>query len=143
MELLFGGVRRWRYPPEFEQAQALFEVCVGVEVELVGEEGGGVDGMVAEGLEHVVGEQGFVVGWGWAAGGLGEGVVADVVAVVVVGGDVVDGSVVVLLGDLRYRDWFHESLLLWLFVLLNLLWLVVALSEVHALREQSRKLVVL
>jgi len=91
----------------------------------------------------VVGEHCFVVGWGWATGRLREGIVADVVAVVVVGGDVVDGSVVVLLGDLRYRDWFHESLLLWLFVLLNLLWLVVALSEVHALREQSRKLVVL
>lgn len=66
---------------------------------------------------------------------------ADVIAVVVVGGDVVDGSVVVLFGNLRYWDWFHQSLLL--LVLLNLLWLVVALSEVHALCEQSRKLVVL
>ena len=66
---------------------------------------------------------------------------ADVVAVIVVGGDVVDGSVVVLLGNLRYCDWFHQSLLL--LVLLNLLYLVVALSEAHALCEQSRKLVVL
>jgi hypothetical protein len=111
-------------------------------VELVGEEGRRVDGVCAEGLEHVVGEQCFVVGWGWAAGGLGEGVVADVVAVVVVGGDVVDGSFVVLFGELGYWDWFHESLLL-LFVLLDLLWLVVALGEVHALCEQSRELVVL
>jgi hypothetical protein len=83
-----------------------------------------------------------VVGWGWAAGGLREGVVANVVAVVVVGRDVVDGSVVVLLGNLRYWDWFHESLL-WLFVLLNLMCLIIALREVHALCEQSRKLVVL
>jgi hypothetical protein len=111
-------------------------------VELVGEEAGRVDGVCSEGLEHVVGEHCFVVGWGWAAGGLGEGVVADVVAVVVVGGDVVDWSFVVFLGDLRYWDWFHESLLL-LFLLLNLLWLIVAWSEVHALCEESRELVML
>ena len=93
-------------------------------------------------MQHVVGEHCFVVRWGRATRGLREGVVANVVAVVVVGGDVVDGSVVVLLGDLRYWDWFQESLL-WLFVLLNLLWLIVALGEVHALCEQSGKLVVL
>jgi len=66
--------------------------------------------------------------------------------VVVVGRDVVDGSVVVFFRDLRYGDWFHESLLLLLlllFVLLGLLCLVVALREVHALGEESRELVVL
>ena len=84
----------------------------------------------------MVGEHCFVVGWGWAAGGLGEGVVADVVAVVVVGGDVVDGSFFVFFRDLGYWDWFHERLLLLLlFVLLGLLCLIVALREIHALGE--------
>ena len=59
-----------------------------------------------------------MVRWGWAAGGFGEGVVADVVAVVVVGGDVVDRSVVVFFGDLGYWDWFHEILLLLLLLCL-------------------------
>lgn len=40
-------------------------------MELVGEEGGGVDGVLAEGVEEVGWEDGFVVGrWG-AAGGRG------------------------------------------------------------------------
>ena len=45
MDLLFGGVRRWRDSPEFQEAEALVEVGVGVEVDLVGEEGGRVDGV--------------------------------------------------------------------------------------------------
>jgi len=91
-----------------------------------------------------VGVWGLVVGGGGAAGGLGEGVVADVVAVVVVGGDVVNWSVVVFFGELGYWDWVHESLLLlWLFVLLGLLCLIIALGEIHALCEESRELVVL
>jgi hypothetical protein len=63
----------------------LVELGVGEEVELVGEEGGGVDGVVAERLGHVVGEHCFVIGWRGAAGWFREGLVSDVVAVVVVG----------------------------------------------------------
>jgi len=45
VHLLFVGVGGWRDSPELEEAEALVEVGVGVEVKLVGEEGGGVDGV--------------------------------------------------------------------------------------------------
>lgn len=43
VNLLFVGVRRWRDPPQLEEAEALVEVGVGVKVELVGKERRGVD----------------------------------------------------------------------------------------------------
>ena len=85
VDLLLGGVGGWRNPPQFQEAEALIELSVGEEVELVREEGGWVDRVVAEGLGHVVWDHGFVVGWRGAARRLGEGLVPYVVAVVVVG----------------------------------------------------------
>ena len=62
----------------------------------------------------------------------------DVVAVVVVGRSVVNRSLMLLFGELRlcHRNWLDKSLLL------SLLHLVTR-TEVHALCEESSKLIML
>lgn len=62
---------------------------------------------------------------------------ADVVAVVVVGGDVMDRRFLLFLRNLRHWDWLDKGLLL------NLLLCLITRCKIHALCEQSCELVML
>ena len=49
--------------PELEEAQSLLVVSVLEEVDLVGEECGGVNRLLSETVRHGFGHERFVVGW--------------------------------------------------------------------------------